>query len=68
LLPAPFTAVIVSASSQAARPSGSDPWDVLYVAAGLVVFILLVAALAATLNGRDLRREEREKREDKAGR
>jgi DMSO/TMAO reductase YedYZ heme-binding membrane subunit len=39
--------------------SSYSPWDVLYITAGLVLFVLLVVAVAASLNGRERRRDEK---------
>lgn len=65
MLSLPFATVIASAASSHGAGSESTPWDVLYVAAGMILFILLVSGLAATLNGRERRREEREQQEQR---
>jgi hypothetical protein len=44
---------VISASLIAAEQT---PWDTLYVAAGLVVIILLVVLAAAWMNARETRR------------
>ncbi|MGH3494445.1 MAG: hypothetical protein ACRDQ1_14600 [Sciscionella sp.] len=55
-----MTALIASALVQAetsrpAAPPSHTPWDTLYVAAGLLLFVLIVAFFASLLNSRERR-------------
>lgn len=48
--------LIAAASYHPKPPAEQTPWDTLYVAAGMIVIILVVALAAAWMNAREARR------------
>lgn len=46
-------ALIRATSYSANHPADHAPWDVLYVAAGAIAFVLLVVLAAAWMNARE---------------
>jgi len=49
------TAAVVASNQLTTTSDGSAPWDVLYVAVGSLVFVLVIVALGAALNKREQR-------------
>lgn len=50
------SSIVGAASYYPKAPADNAPWDVLYVAAGIVVMVLLIVLAAAFMNARDARR------------